>query len=585
MFPSPAHRSHAVRIADAVFVALALAMLVLLTTRYQMPFRLDDVLHIEWAREYSLLDAFTTEIVRSLRPLFAVTVWILTHTAGTDSYFPWHLTLVASFLIGLAFTGLTARYITGRASALYASVTLFWIVFLPILNVLFWFGDLTFTLELMFTAAAWYYGLRGLLEARLGFWIAGCFLAIFAVLSKEPAIVLTNVVFIGTFVFYVQGIREAWINKSRRSQLLAILAYLALVAVSVILFLASPTKSNRFFDVAAMQGESLQYYMSDRLRYYGEIFAPAYVRLLLLLPMHYMLIDGVGRTIGSKKKWTMFAVIFFATFIVVFGSRQPLFVIAYYIAVPIIASFTPVRYKERLLLLVPFALCMAIVFVALLITIMLVKTQLVEFAFLVSLVSGCFLAYWFESIATVYSRLRRRRGDFIAAVLIAAVLIAAAVFLSPSISSKESLLREVQATRFNANDAIKWMAIELPRGSTVLVTGPKLYGRSSESELASSGDATKAYAQYTFLQGYIATYFELLGRPDLQLAYLEDSLEVHDKLNRFRASYNNYLFLQTGQDYARFHSTINNEHPIRFGDTLLAAFARGKYASEIWKLK
>ena len=186
-------RSRSVRIADALFTLGAFAILLLFTTRYLMAFRLDDVLHIQWAHTHTLFGALDPKhgsIVRSFRPIFASTIWLLTHTAGMEHYLPWHVTLVGSFLIGLGYAAKTSRYIASAPSALYAVALLYWIAFLPILNVLFWYGDLTFTIELMFTCSAWFYLLRGMLEAKLGAFILGSLLGVFAVMTKEPAIVL-----------------------------------------------------------------------------------------------------------------------------------------------------------------------------------------------------------------------------------------------------------------------------------------------------------------------------------------------------------------------------------------------------------
>src|SRR6266511_163454 len=142
--PETQQKLHIIRILDIAFVLGGLFILIIFTTVYQMPFRLDDVLHMDWAREHSFWDAFDVqkgEIVRSVRPVFAMTIWLLTHTAGIDHYFPWHLVLVGSFLIGLTYAGKTARYIAQKDSALYFTTGFFWIAFLPILNVLFWYGD------------------------------------------------------------------------------------------------------------------------------------------------------------------------------------------------------------------------------------------------------------------------------------------------------------------------------------------------------------------------------------------------------------------------------------------------------------
>ncbi len=588
MFSPPPHRSPGVRLADAFFLVLGLAVLIILTTRYQMPFRLDDVLHMDWAREHSLLDAFHPvhgEIVRSVRPLFAATIWILTHTAGTESYFAWHLTLVATFLIGLTFTGLTARYIAQRASAFYITVTIFWLAFLSILNVLFWFGDLTFSIELMFVAAAWYYGLRGLCEGKLKLWLIGCFLGICAVLSKEPAIVMVNAVFVGSFAFYPREIAQVWKQRPRSHSGIAILGYLLFLAVCLLLFFASPTRSNRFFSLSETAPDLLNFFIGDRLRYYGDILTAPLTRFLLLLPLYYVLVKSLQKLLRQPAGMLTASITIIASLLLGVVITQPLVVLAVFIVTPVIAYFSRWKEAERSLLVLPFSFCMVIIFSVLLITVMLVKTQLTELAFCAIIVSG---VYWSACLADLAQEFRQLQSKRRAKLILAGGcigLIVAAVFLAgPKLASREQLLREVQATRLNANNAIKWMARTLPPESTVLVTAPSLHGTARESDLTSVDDETKAFAQYTFLQGFVGVYFQQLNRPDLRIAYLEDTLMLHQVLTALRETDHTYLFLQNGRDRQRFHDKINGRQPLAATDSMVAEFTQGSYPSEVWEL-
>jgi hypothetical protein len=75
-------RTKLVKALDLLWIVAGLALLLIFTTIYQMPFRMDDVLHIEWAQKHSFWDAWHPvdgEIVRSVRPIFAGTIWLLTH--------------------------------------------------------------------------------------------------------------------------------------------------------------------------------------------------------------------------------------------------------------------------------------------------------------------------------------------------------------------------------------------------------------------------------------------------------------------------------------------------------------------------
>ena len=114
-----------------------------------------------------IFDPVIGQMVNSFRPVFTLVAFLLTRCAGWDHPFWWHLMLDLSLLIGITFTGLTARYLIQRWYALEISILLYWLAFLPILNIFFWYSDLTFGLEIAFTASAWYFGLLGLPTKRV----------------------------------------------------------------------------------------------------------------------------------------------------------------------------------------------------------------------------------------------------------------------------------------------------------------------------------------------------------------------------------------------------------------------------------
>jgi hypothetical protein len=171
-------------------------------------------------------------------------------------------------------------------------------------------------------------------------------------------------------------------------------------------------------------------------------------------------------------------------------------------------------------------------------------------------------------------------------VAVSSIAIIAGVYLAiPSIKAKERLLRDVRDVRNNANDALKWMGANLPPHSEMLVTAPSLYGLSGADEMTSKEDEYKLYAQYTFLQGYTRSYFRALGRTDMALGFLEDSIMISRVLDSCRSIGNYYLFLQTGLDGDRFHGSINGRKQLRSNDSLLANFTKGPFPSEVWKLR
>jgi hypothetical protein len=550
-----------------------------------MPFRLDDVLHMQWAREHTLWDAFNVErgeIVRSVRPVFAMTIWLLTHTAGTDHYFPWHLVLVGSFLIGLAYAGKTARYIVGQDSALYFTSGLFWIAFLPILNVLFWYGDLTFTIELMFIAPAWYYGLRGLLEGKIGLWSVGILCGILAVLAKEPAILLVHSVYVGTFMLCFRSIGNGWRTTSGLKKIFAAFLYLMFFVISLKLYFASPTRSNRFFSMGAISHEKLVSAIHDRLSYYSESLLNAPARILLVTPLIYSLLRKV---IQKSNSFLKTALVIICSLIISFLCIKSIIAFSIVLLGTVIFNIITRDDKRRHLILLPFALSAVIILGVLLITVMLVKTQLTELSFVLLVISG---VYWAELLKDVvefakpYFAKKNIRYGFVFLCIIGAVGGTYAAF--PQIKSKEKLLSDVRDVRYNSNDALKWMGANLPQKSTVLLTGTNLYGIGEADDMTSKDDEYKLYAQYTFLLGYVRSYFQALHREDIGVAYLIDSVKLSRILDSCRSEGNYYLFLQTGLDGDRFHGIINGKKQLTPHDSLLVRYNRGPFPSEVWKL-
>lgn len=570
---------------DILFFIGAVVLVIIFTTVYQMPFRLDDVLHMDWAREHTFWDAFDPikgEIVRSYRPLFAATIWILTHTAGTENYFTWHLTLVGSFIIGLGYTGLTARYLSKQESALYFTTGLYWLIALPILNVLFWFGDLTFTIELMFTGAAWYYGIRGLYEAKLSFWITGCLLGAAAIASKEPAILMVHSVFAGLFILSIREVLLKWKTKTTSTKILAIVFYLILCAITLHIFFGSNTRSNRFFVFSNFSADEINFLITDRFKYYSDVLLPSLSRLVIAFPLVYLLLTSLDTLFKRRRSAVSVLSTMALSLLLAYYFVDSLLILSgLLITSPILYAL--IHKDKRFLLTLPFSLSAIITFAALMMTVMLVKTQLTEATMLVIFVSGmAWVVVWKECVYLfgLFPVWFKRISPYVFGVFIGGC-----VYLClPMLSKREKLLKDVQAVRMNANNSIKWMASHLPNDAMVLVTGHSLYGDEKAYDLTSKSDEDKLKNQYTFLQGYVRSYFYNLGRFDLRVAYLEDSTMLHRVLDSFRTTHTTYLFLQTEVDNERFYEEINDRKPITEADSLLVRFEKNNFSSEVRKL-
>ncbi|HET9136962.1 MAG TPA: hypothetical protein VFO76_10010, partial [Candidatus Kapabacteria bacterium] len=281
-------RSAAIKRLDVAFLLLGIGAVITIITRYQMPFRLDDVIYIQWAKAHSFWDAFDVqkgEIFLTFRPVMGMTMWLLAHIAGTENYWIWHLVLAGSFITALAFSGLTVRLISERSASLYITALWYPIAFLSILNVLFWYADLTYSLEMMFVSIAWYFGVRSLLERRQSMWIAANCIAIIASLTKEPSILLIHGVWVGSMFFLRKELWAHFRQIPRKSLLFWVASYCIFFIISVKMLLTSQATATRFFHISDLTSSQLLFFVSDRIRYYSDTIVTVPFMVLLLLSL------------------------------------------------------------------------------------------------------------------------------------------------------------------------------------------------------------------------------------------------------------------------------------------------------------
>lgn len=555
-----------------VLAAFALGLVLLFPLRYGMPFRLDDVLLMEWSNAHSLLDAFHPvrgQMVNSLRPMFSVTSWLLTHIAGSAHPIVWQFVLTGLLVTALVMLARIARYIASSDSALIATPLLYLIGFTSILNVFFWFSDLTFALELAFTTLAWFYSVRGLLHARSGSWAFGMLAGILAVLSKEPAIVMVHVVLLGTAMLFRHDVIAAWRERSPKERFLAVALYFVLVAVTLWILFASPTRTNRFF---ALSDPALRAYMSDRLSYYNTVLSSPLARVLLYFPivfscsraLWFQALDALSPKLAILAVLSLLASVFVLKTALV---ALPVLVL--------LMTMRAVRSRDHsALLLLPYLATIFLAFGTLLVTIQLVKTQLTEIAFMLTLIATW---GWIETARTFVPLLRRSPNVSIVALTLVVIVVLDGAY--PRLRRQEGVLREAAAVRWNANDAVTWSARHLPLGSTLLVTTYSLHGFRGPGELTASDDESKLRQQPTLDAGYVYVFLEQLQRRDIERGFLEDASRVPHVLEAYRHVPNSFLFLQTAIDRDRLTPLLTPR------DTLVARFARPPYPSEIWWLR
>jgi hypothetical protein len=557
---------------DIALAVFGLAVVTLFVTRYRMPFRLDDILLMEWSlahRWWQAFDPISGQLVNSYRPMYALTSFLLTHLARWEHPFWWHLALCTALSVGIGFAALTVRTISGRWYSTQIVVLLYPIAFATILNVFFWFSDLTYGLELMFTGAAWYFGLRGLRENRIVLWSIAMLLGTLAVLSKEPAFVLVHVVLGGSLL--LERIQRT--DGTKRTAYY--MAYAMLVAVSIFVVANSPTRSNRFFTFSSPGfGEAIL----DRINYYGSIYCSTTVRILIFFPLVYV---PLRRYQTGRIMRTMVLTVIAAVLAIVLFSKLIL-ALLFFTIIMVDLAFTKSDTQEKAREFFPFFVCILLAVGALFVTIQEVKTQLTEVVILSSMIASWAWCVWGEDVKHALHSIEsgtQRKLIIGTAVVIETFSI---VSFLPRMKAQEHMLRAVRDVRQNANDALTWTAKNLPQSAVFATTLYSLHGIDHQNLLTPKDDSTKLRAQYTFDGGFVYHVLEVLGRQDIQHAYLTDSTMLPRVLTAMREMPNSYLFLQSGLDLDLFHG-----HPslIMSRDSLVATFAKGPYPCEIWLLR
>ncbi|HWF45336.1 MAG TPA: hypothetical protein VG537_11900, partial [Candidatus Kapabacteria bacterium] len=516
--------------------------------------------------------------------MFAITAWVLTHTAGWQHPFWWQLTLTVALLTGLTFAGLTARYISERWYALQISIVLYFLVFTSILNVFFWYSDLTYGLELAFTTPAWYFGLRGLREAKMKYWLTGIFFGCLAILSKEPAIVMVHVVLLGSLALEWRHIRALWKLQSGSRRMIAVAAYAVLIGVSLYIVEASPTRTNRFLSLNA---PDLGQFIRDRIDYYSSLYFTIGARILLLLPIVGLVLNHVFRAQFNRNgPFDLFGIAILALVATLLLFTNILIALPLLTFAMLVLAVYPNPEIARVRRMLPFLASIVIAAATLLVTIYLVKTQLTEIAILTCVISAWAWCAFAEEIGKALKpwMLYRIFGR-VAYASVGVVVIIGIAGSWPRIQKQERLLREVRDVRRNANDAIQWAAIHLPPYSLFTVTTYSLHGIDELQSLTASSDETKLHEQYTFAGGFVYYYLDQVGRQDIQHAYLEDYEIAPRVLEAMRKEPNAYLFLQSASDLTRFHGDASHPALLVPSDSLVARFNRGPYPCEIWKMK
>ncbi len=469
-------------LAGSILIA---AVSFLLPLAFPVYFREDDVAYLHWARTYGFWDSFDpgrATLFGMFRPVQNVVWWLLYHTAGLDPY-PYQVVITLTYLVAFAcFLGFAASALSRSVAWMTAIAYLAGFHFL--MYIIFWFSDLTYTLEIMLAHAA----LWCLAAAVNAFsWLrlaAGLVLFLGAVLAKEPAAFMIPC----GFVFLV-FLRWKTLRQDDRIRLAGVAVLMLVVGASWILM--NPSLRSR----QGICGEPLavvwRTFIYPRWTYYAQFFAAPPALIIVAAPMFLviqLLIYSLRISLAGRAATALAG----AAILTLLLRANPAVMLAGLIGVSLVLVL--LRHPAGLGSIMAVPALLGIMTIG-----YMIRTYLVEASFGLAMACGvaiheCRIAFPVEAIC----RDAKRRVKWAVIVVAGAIAALAILVVLPSLSEKLTALRLLSAHRQTLAMSVDYFfnaGSEIP--GTLLVIDYQDMGLVYERDILPMRDLEKASRQKT----------------------------------------------------------------------------------------
>lgn len=457
----------------------------LLPLAFPVYFRDDDVAYLHWARTHGFLDSFDpgkATLFGMFRPVQNLVWWLLYHAAGLDPY-PYQVVITLTYLVAFGcFVGFAGSAFSRSVSLMTAIAYLAGFHFL--MYIIFWFSDLTYTLEIMLAHAA----LWCLAAAANPFsWprlTAGLALFLGAVLAKEPAAIMVPF----GFVFLV-SLRWSSLGRGDRIRLAA--AAIILLAAGASWILLTPSLRSRQGIPADSLAVAWRTFIQPRWDYYAQSFAAPPSLLIVAAPV-FLVIQRLIRSFRLSASLRTAMALAAASILTLLLKANPAILLAVLVGASLALVF--LRHPAGLGAVMAIPALLGIMTIG-----YMVRTYLVEASFGLALACGvalheCRMAFPLDSVF----RHTARRVKWAAIVAAGGTAALAMLVLLPSLSEKLAALRLLSANRQTLAMSVEYFSNargEVP--GTLLVIDYQDMGLVYERDILPMRDLEKAARQKT----------------------------------------------------------------------------------------
>jgi hypothetical protein len=455
----------------------------LIPSLFPVYFREDDVVYLNWARSHGWLDCFKPSqaiLFGMFRPVQNLTWWCLYRFAGINPA-PYHVAIVFTYLASLAaFVAFVRTAVSTRAALV--SLTAYAILFYFLTYIIFWFSDLTYTLELMFAhAALWLFALS--LKHKTRRHLAGAVvLFIAAVAAKEPAALIVPLV-------CAQLIAMQWPHVNPALRRRSILAAGLMLAAGLAWILLNSSLQSRQGIPLDQGAAAIIAFVLARWSYYAGILTTVPAILLWAAVFFWLsrakrLLESPG---GSRILWISITLSCAAALLLKMAPSVALLVLL--LAFPLmVLSREPVGLG---------AVWAAPALLGIMTLDYTVRTYLVEASFGLALIAGTAMLPLVDHLSPGLARLARRHLKG-ALLLVLGGGLAVAALMGPLVLRKLHALTLLSANRQNFAGAISYVVqhqSELPAPLIIIDYGDM--GLVYERDLIRLPDEEKAMRQKT----------------------------------------------------------------------------------------
>ncbi|MEI8140036.1 MAG: hypothetical protein WCI03_09225 [bacterium] len=475
-----------------ITVSFLVMVSLVLPTLFPVYFREDDVVYLQWARLHPWQDCFRPSqavLFGMFRPVQNLTWWGLYHLAGLNPY-PYQVAILFSYLAALAtFFAFIKTALSTRVA--FASMAAYGVAFYFLTYIVFWFSDLTYTLELLFAhGALWCFALAIKFNSRRH--LAGA-IALFcmAVAAKEPAALLVPLI-----CSQLLAVKWKQLNQHTR-RYLAISAALMLTG-GVLWLLMNPAVQSRQ-GIPLRQGFDLcSAFIMQRWSFYASCLT-AFPTILVWVAVLFLAIQRVLFRSTHDTLNTLVISMGISIAGALFLKMAPNFALLFLIsAFPLlILSRHPAGIG---------AIWAAPALLGILTLEFIVRTYLVETSFGLALICGTAATPLMDRLALLAtSRSAQHRKRIL--MLSATALLALGIGMHSLLSAKLQALKILSANRQNFADAISFLAHPNEKAlAPLIIVDYADMGIVYERDILPLGDGEKALRQKTMTSLSLAAF-------------------------------------------------------------------------------